>query len=77
VKKVQAGDPVIAARRHVGERRRHQRAADAVADRRDLLLAGRLLDGVERGERPELHVVLEHQLVRCSSGLTHEITNTV
>ena len=61
-KKVQAAIAVVAARRHVGERRRHQRAADAVADRRDLALAGRLLDRVERGQRARAHVVVEVQL---------------
>ena len=36
-----------------------QRAADAVADRADLLLAGRLLDGVECREDALAHVALE------------------
>ncbi len=62
-------DPVIAACRHVGKRGRHQGAADAIADRRDLLLAGRLLDGVERRERPQLHIVLERQLAQPLVGI--------
>ena len=43
-------DPVVALRRHVGQRRGQQRAAQAVADGVDLALAGRLLDRVQRGE---------------------------
>ena len=52
-------DALVALRRHVGERDGEQRAADAIADGVDLGLAGRLLDGVERGERALAHVVLE------------------
>ncbi len=35
-------DPRVVLRRHIGERDRQQRAADAIADRVDLVLAGRL-----------------------------------
>ena len=64
--------------RHVGERDREQRAADAIADRMHLALAGRLLDGVERRERALAHVVFEGLFRQMrSSGLTQEMTNTV
>ena len=52
-------DPVVALRRHPGERAGEQRAAQAVADGVDLALAGRLLDRVERGEIALRHVVVE------------------
>ena len=58
-KKVALVHAVVALRRHVPEGRAEQRAAEAVADRVDLALAGRLLDRVERGERAFEHVVLE------------------
>ena len=45
--------------RKIGERDRRERAADAVADGVDLLLAGGFLDGVERGEHALAHVLLE------------------
>ena len=45
--------------RHVGERHGKQGAADAIADGGDLLLAGRLLDRVERREDAFAHVMLE------------------
>ena len=47
---------------HPGQRGSQQRAAEAVADRRDLALAGRLLDGVQRRQRTLEHVVLERHL---------------
>ena len=47
VKKVTRADAVVAFLRHQGKRGGKQRAADAIADRVDLALAGRLLDGVE------------------------------
>src|SRR5208337_772135 len=55
-------DAVVALRRHVGERRCEQRAAEAVANGIDLALAGGALDRVEGGEDALLHVVLEIQL---------------
>ena len=56
---------------------RQQRAAQAVADRIDLALAGRLLDRVERRERTLEHVVLEALVGELPSGLTQDSTNTV
>ena len=57
---------------HPGQRRGQQRAAEAVADRSDLALAGRLLDRVERRQRTLQHVVLERLvaelLVRVDPG---------
>ena len=53
------GDARIRPRRHVGERHRQQCAADAIADGRDLALAGRLLDDVEGFERTLAHIVGE------------------
>ncbi len=52
-------DALVAHRRHIGQRHAEQRAADAVADRRDLLFPGRLLDRVERGEDAFAHIALE------------------
>ena len=54
-----AGDPLVAGRRHGAERGRQQRAADAIADRRDVAFAGRLLDRVERREHAFAHIGLE------------------
>ena len=47
---------MVADRRHVPEHGREQRTADAVADDVDLGLAGRLLDRIQRGQRPKGHV---------------------
>ena len=49
----------VALRREIGERSCGQDPADAEPEDVDLALAGRLLDRVERGERPFEHVVLE------------------
>ena len=54
-----ARDSLVLLRRHVREHGREQRAAEAIAERVDLLLAGRLLDRVERRERAFDQVVLE------------------
>ena len=52
-------DPLVAPRREIGQRRGSERAAQAVADRRDIALVRRLLDRIERGQRAFHHVVLE------------------
>jgi len=67
---------MVVGRRHIGERDRQQRAADAIADGVDLSLAGDLLDGVKRRERALPHVPQAHLGVALV-GLTQEITNTV
>ena len=46
-----------------------QRAADAIADGVHLVLAGRLLDGVERGERPLAHVFFQALLREARVGI--------
>ena len=46
-----------------------QRAADAIADGVDLVLAGRELDRIERGERAFVHVVLEAFLGEVGVGI--------
>ena len=56
-------------RRHVRQRRRHQGAAEAVADGVHALLAGRLLDGVERGVDAFPHVVVEPLLGQARVGV--------
>ena len=53
------GDAVDLLGRHIGQSGGEQRAAQAIADQIDLLLARGLLDGVQGGERPLDHVVLE------------------
>ena len=45
--------------REIGEHSCRQNTADAESENVDLALAGRLLDRIERGERPFEHVVLE------------------
>ena len=52
-------DAFVVPRRHGRERHRQHGAADAIADRVHLVLAGRLLDHVERRERTLAHVILE------------------
>ncbi len=52
-------DALVLLRSHVRERRRHQRAADAIADRVDLLSPRLGLDRIERRIGAEAHVVLE------------------
>ena len=47
---------------HGGEGDRKQRSADAITDRVDLVFAGRLMNGVERGERSLPHVIFERLL---------------
>ncbi len=54
-----AADALVADRGHVAERRGEQSSADAIADRRDLALAGRLLDAFERGQNALAHIGLE------------------
>ena len=57
---------------HVGQRRRQQRAADAVADGVDLALAGRLLDDIQRLDHAVAGIILERllrqMLVRIDPG---------
>ena len=57
--------PVVA---HGHERQRHRQhgAADAIADGVDLVLAGRLFDCVERGERALAHIVFERLAWRAA-----------
>ena len=52
-------DALVVPGRHGRERDRQQRAADAIADGVNLVLAGRLLDRVERRERSFADVILE------------------
>ena len=54
-----AVDALVLFHIHVGEGGGEQGAAQAIADDVGLLLAGRLLDGVQRGQRAFEHVVLE------------------
>ena len=54
-----AHDAFVLFRRHIGERRRQQRAAEAVAQRIDLTFAGRLFDRVQGRQRTFPHVVDE------------------
>ena len=51
-----AFDPLVAGLGHVGESHGEQCSADAVADRRHVAFAGRLFDGVERGEDAFAHI---------------------
>ena len=59
VVKGRALDAVVANGSHVGERRREQSSADAVADRGDCTLAGRLFDAIECGQNPLAHIGFE------------------
>ena len=52
-----AFDAAVAAGRHIGQRGRHQGAANAIADGVDLALSGRLFYAVKRGDRPLEHIV--------------------
>ena len=65
-------DAVVADGGHVGERRREQRSADAVADRGDFTLAGRLFDAIEGGQNALAHIGFEpfvgEALVRVDPG---------
>ena len=71
-KNVAPPDPPVAPRREAGQRRRRERAAQAVADQRRLALARRLRHRIERRERALHHVVLEglvrEPLVRVDPG---------
>ena len=62
-------NPVIAERRHIGERHRHQRAADAIADGGDLPLARDRLDRFERLENAFAHVGVEALVAMASVGI--------
>ena len=57
--KGRASDAPVAGRGHVRERRRQQRAADAIADPGKLTFACRLLDAVNGGEDALAHVAVE------------------
>ena len=54
-----ADDSRIALSRHVAKRDRQQRAADAIADRRDFAFAGCLFDRVERRKHALMQIGLE------------------
>ena len=68
-KNVAVIDPVVADHVHVGERARQQRAAEAIADRVDLALAGGPLDRVERAEDALGHVIVEAELSQFRVGV--------
>ena len=62
-------DPLVLPGRHGRKRDRKQRAADAIADGVYLVLAGRLLDRIERRERSLAHVVFEGFLRKAGVGV--------
>ena len=54
-----AGDSLVFLGRKVSQGGGEQRAAEAISEHIDALLAGRLLDGIERRQRALEHVVFE------------------
>ena len=64
-----AGDPVVAARGHIGKSRGEQRPAQAITSRVDRTFARRHLHRVEGRERTLLHVVLEALLGELLVGI--------
>ena len=55
--------------REIGHGAGRQRAADAVGQDIDLLLAGGLLDGIHRGKRPHLHVIGPGEIALLRPGI--------
>ena len=53
------GDAVVALRRHIGERAREQRAADAIAEHVHVVEAELSVDGLDGRENALMHIVFE------------------